>query len=350
MKFIVLILSLFVCTISFSQDSDIDTSKVIVVLTNGTERTGYVISDDGREILLQSDDLGKLYIQKSDIKSIKKIDYSTLEEYDGGYRSAGSFTTRYLLSTNALPIKKGENYVAMHLFGPEIHFAVSDRLSVGLMTTWITAPLAFALKYSIPTRNEKVNFGFGTLLGSSMYLAEFRGFGGLFWGTFTYGDRMHNVSISAGYMGVSPGVMNSIQTPGVYYGQPSSGGGVFYPNIPSSEVRNLDYNAFALSIGGSARIGKKANFVFDSMLLFGNTKRRSSSEVANYDATGNYESSTISQTSEIRSSFNMFIMPGFRFQKNERRAFQLTLISGLSSRNDGTNVFGFPMCSWYFNI
>ncbi|MGB1647360.1 MAG: hypothetical protein ACPG9I_08705, partial [Crocinitomicaceae bacterium] len=61
------------------------------------------------------------------------------------------------------------------------------------MTTWIGSPLIAVGKYTIPTNNKKVNFSIGTMFGTSGYLNEFRGFGGLHWGTFTYGDRKNNI-------------------------------------------------------------------------------------------------------------------------------------------------------------
>ena len=51
-----------------------DTTKYLVVKNDGNEYVGLILSDDGREVLIQTTSLGKIYIPKSDIKSIRPID------------------------------------------------------------------------------------------------------------------------------------------------------------------------------------------------------------------------------------------------------------------------------------
>ena len=138
-----------------------DTTKYIVVKHDGIEYVGLLLSDDGRELLIETKSLGKIYIPKSEIKSIKPVDYSE-DIAQGVVTSAGVFTTRYQFSTNAFPIEKGENYAMINLYGPEVHFAVNKRFSLGIMASWIASPLVLAAKYTIPTSNEKINFGIGT--------------------------------------------------------------------------------------------------------------------------------------------------------------------------------------------
>ena len=64
---------LFCCStqMSFAQEDTTKHEIVVVKLTNGLVRTGYIESDDGREILLISEDVGKIYIDKNQIISIK---------------------------------------------------------------------------------------------------------------------------------------------------------------------------------------------------------------------------------------------------------------------------------------
>jgi hypothetical protein len=165
-----------------------DSNFYRVVKTNQQEYIGKIVNDDGREILLETISLGKLYIAKSDIQSITRIEAGK-DLTDLEFRGKGVFSTRYQFSTNAFPIEKNENYALINLYGPEVHFSVSKNFSVGVLATWIASPIVLALKYTIPTKNEKVNFGFGTLMGSVGYLNNSKGFGGLHWGMVTYGDR-----------------------------------------------------------------------------------------------------------------------------------------------------------------
>jgi hypothetical protein len=156
------------------------------------------LSDDGREILIVTEKLGKIFIPKSEINSIVVIkDKNSIVR--GEFHSEGPFTTRHSFTTNALPIKKGENYAMVNLYGPEVHFAVTDHFNIGIMSTWIASPVAIAAKYTFPSNNPKVNFSIGTLMGTSGYLNNFSSLGGLHFGNLTYGDRKNNITFSAGY-------------------------------------------------------------------------------------------------------------------------------------------------------
>jgi hypothetical protein len=232
----------------------------------------------------------------------------------------------------------------INLYGPEIHFAVLDNLSIGLMSTWIASPMVLALKYSIPTQNPKLNFAVGTLMGTSGYLLNFRGFGGLHWGTITYGSRMTNISVSAGYAYVRSGAF-TVYEPGIYYNeQPTTR---IAPPTP----------AVMFSIAGIAKVGAKASFVFDSMLFnfdavnynseYHETKPAYYDEVTNTYHEAEYYYSV---TKSITNAFGFLLMPGFRYQKSENTAFQISL-SGVSVMGgDDEITFPFPMLSWYFKL
>ena len=111
-------------------------SLVVITMTNGEVRIGKILNDDGREILLESREVGKIYIRKENIKSIVPYKAENFQDVSGELRATGPFTTRYYFTTNSLPIKKGENYAMINLYGPEVHFALSDRFSLGVMSTW----------------------------------------------------------------------------------------------------------------------------------------------------------------------------------------------------------------------
>ena len=115
---------------------DTATQFQLVVKTDGMEYVGKILSDDGREILINTEALGKIYIPKSEIKLIKKID-NTNRIVHGEFRNTGPFTTRYSFTNNAHPVAKGENYALLNLYGPEVHFALSDNFSLGIMSTWL---------------------------------------------------------------------------------------------------------------------------------------------------------------------------------------------------------------------
>jgi len=143
-----------------------DTEQLFVIKRHdGVEYIGKILSDNAREILIETENLGQIYLMKSDIKSITMVlDKKSI--INGEFLEEGPFTTRYTFTTNALPIKKGENYSMVNLYGPEVHFAMNDQFSLGVMSSWIVSPMILAGKYTLKTKNEKVNFSLGTLIGT----------------------------------------------------------------------------------------------------------------------------------------------------------------------------------------
>jgi len=346
----------------------------LVTKTDGASFYGYILKDDGREILLQTKTIGKLYINKSDIELIKPVKESEVQvEEKGEYselRDEGPFTTRYYLNTNGLPVKKGENYAMIHLYGPEVHFAVSDNLSLGVMASWIASPIAVAGKYSFDSES-KTHFAFGTILGSSGFLGQSRGVGGLHWATITQGDRMANVSLSAGYGYVNLGTMDF---GGAYYGYKFDVDSWGYWNNehynqfnehlygfsdPAWEDRVIwkgRQGAFSFGLSSINPVGKKASFILDVMGFIGQSRKIEYGTPETFTSSvTNTDGLTETQTWIYRSgkvvnnglSQTFLVMPGMRFNNKYGASFQVVL-SGLVMRNGDGDVISipFPMISW----
>ena len=298
-----------------SQIEQTDTTKAkqlyLVTKLNKTEYVCEILSDDGREVLILTDQLGKIYIPKSDISSIEKIkDKSSVVR--GEYYEAGPFTTRYSFTTNGFPLKKGSNYAIVNLSGPEVHFAVTDNFSVGIMSTWIASPFVFVLKQSFKSSNENIHYSVGALLGTSGYLGNFSYFGGLPFANVTFGDVKKNLTISAGY-----GFLGSFSD------------------------SNFGVGAPILSIAGITKVGAKASFIFDSMFGFITTNTAS-----------NYLYPYYGVSYQTANSFGFCLMPGMRFQTKENSAFQVSLagVSIYDYQSKTSTTFPMPMCTWFFRF
>lgn len=378
MKQVILLLGvLFTLSLgAHAQFEDDSTQKqlYLVTKTDGASFYGYILKDDGREILLQTKTIGKIYINKSNINQIKAVSESEIQvEQKGEYselRDEGPFTTRYYLNTNGLPIKKGENYAMIHLYGPEVHFAVSDNLSLGVMASWIASPIAVAGKYSFDSETN-THFALGTILGSSGFLGQSRGVGGLHWATITQGDRMANVSLSAGYGYINLGQMDF--GPAYYGNRFDYGYWSYWNNEHFDQFKEFLYGesdpawedevfwkghqgAFSFGVSGITPVGKKASFVLDVMGFIGRSRK------VEYGATENFTSSVIQNdgstetvTGDYRRgkvvdnglSQTFLVMPGMRFNNKYGASFQVVL-SGLVMRDGDGDVLSipFPMISW----
>lgn len=215
-------------------DSTLNSSVKMYVVTknDGTVFVGKLISQDAREVVLDTKKIGMVAIPKHEIKSIKELQPGELNK-DGEYIPDEIFSTRYAFTTNGLPIEKGESYIMWTLLGPDFEFGVGKNFGLGVMTSWVGTPIIGSAKYSFEL-GKKVHFGLGTLLGTGSWGAPEFGIA-MPYGTLTVGDRRRNLTFSGGY-GAS------------WDGNSSDGTALF-------------------SIAGMTRMGKKASFVFDSFII-----------------------------------------------------------------------------------
>ena len=356
-NFIVSIFAIVLISVSsqiHAQVKSSDSTLRLIEKNDGTKYIAIILSDDARELLIETETIGKIYIPKSEVKRITLIENQD-EIKNGELLEESPFSTRYAFTNNALPIKRNDHYAMVNLFGPEAHFAVNDHLNIGVMSTWIGSPLVAVGKYTIPTSNKKVNFSIASMFGTTGYLNGFKGFGGLHWGTFTYGNRKNNISFSAGFGYIRPGT--SQETPGVYIGDStiytSSDGTDYvdynYPNIPFQANDDL-LKSPIISVAGIFQITSSASIFFDSMFAFGEDER--SDIDRNYEG-GNNSPLIISVTENqsVSETFAaLYLMPGMRFQKNENRAFQIA-VAGVSVWDSGDNItFPLPLISWFFKF
>ncbi|MBI1223291.1 MAG: hypothetical protein GC180_11860 [Bacteroidetes bacterium] len=245
-----------------------------------------------------------------------------------------SFSTRYFQNSNALAMKKGDYYVMTHIAGPEIQYAATKNLSVGLISSWLASPMIATIRYTIPTKNKKVNFGIGTMFGTTGYLNNFRGFGGYHYGMMTIGDYSKNLTVSAGYVYCAPGNTYSRKVPGTYTGI----------KVPLNPTRDF-FSGITTSISGMMKIGEKTSIVLDATLLSGRYQENHTD--ANY--TYSSDNTETIEVKEIPSQTTfLYLMPGIRFQKSENKAFQLAL-AGLSvfPKSRSTYTIPVPVCSWF---
>jgi hypothetical protein len=238
----------------------VKTKKMVVIEKNdGIQFVGELISQDAREVIIKTAKMGEIAIPKHEIKSIKDADPEEFNQ-NGEYIPNEVFSTRYFITTNGLPIEKGESYIQWNIFGPDFQFGVRKNFSLGIMTSWIGMPIIGTAKYSVKL-GKKANLGIGTLLGTGSWIKpDF--FMALPFTALTIGDRKANLNLAMGYGLVS--------------------------NNGYSEGR------FVMSIGMMAKVSRKVSIVFDSFMM------------PNID----------------RNSGWSLLVPGLRFQTDSKKAFQ----------------------------
>jgi hypothetical protein len=234
--------------------------KIYVITTNdGTEFIGTIISQDAKEVLIETRDRGQISIPKYQVKEMKEVAEGEVS-VTGGYTPTEVFSTRYFITTNGLPIEKKESYILWNLWGPDFEFGVGKNLGLGLMTSWVGMPIIGTIKYTINLA-PGVNMALGGLLGTGSWAQPDFGIA-LPYATMTFGDRKSNLSFSGGY--------------GALFNNGNKNGRVL------------------MSIAGMSKVGKKVCFVFDSFLL---------------PRMGNLEGGGL-------------LLPGIRLQTESKKAFQ----------------------------
>jgi hypothetical protein len=264
--------------------TELDTNTVYIFETNdGAEISGKLISFDAKEVLVESISMGEIAIPKYQIRSIR-------EANDGDISATGKvlkdniFATRYFITTNGLPIKKGDSYVLLNWYGPDVQFGVADHLSLGVMTSWIGTPIIGTIKYSQQI-DDKSSFGVGALVGTLGW-ADLGIGGALPFLVYSYGDRKNNINLSLGF--------GATWTDGFTGGISSEG---------------------LLSVAGMTRLTNSVSLVFDTFIVPGFGVNN-------------------------ETPFTALIIPGIRIQNRESIALQLGFTGIYSEEwNEGDGGF-----------
>lgn len=326
---------LLLCGTSFGQNTS-DTTGVNykVIKQNGVEFVGKIISQDAREVLLETKDIGLVYIPKHEIKEIVKVKAG--EEGVSGEL----FSTRYFLTTNGFPVKKGDNYVQWNLFGPDFQFGVADHFGVGIMTSWVGMPVIGTAKYSREL-GKNLHGGLGFLGGTGSWAYPEVGLL-LPFGFFTIGNRVNNVNFSAGY-----GALFNERTEAVYTIQ----------NIPTeyatnsvtakSTTFNDSEGRVLLSLAGTLRLNSKFSFVFDSFFMLAG--KETTSQVLKESYFEGNRKVTYFIDNEVNKRFPLIVVvPGLRFQASANSSWQFGF-TGVHFEGEFIQV-PIPMVQWFRKI
>lgn len=253
-------MTIFLIVFSLTSNAQVDErERSLVTKNDGTEYTGYIIQEDAREILLRTDNIGEIYIPKHEIKSIKALKDADFKS--GKYVGSNVFSSRYFLTTNALPLKKGDSYAMIQLLGAEYQVAVIDNLTVGGMSSWIGVPIIATANYSLKLA-ENINIGAGIMAGTGSW-ASLGSYGLLPFGTVTLGNQRMNLNFTGGFLNLNVDEESSWSAP-------------------------------LFSVGGYARLNDRVSFVGDSFIY-------------------------------AKEDVAALIVPGLRFDRSNGGAFQFGL-------------------------
>jgi hypothetical protein len=303
----VMLLILLTCS-AYSQkkDSVYNSQKIYKVTKNdGTVFLGRILSQDAREVLVDTREIGQVLIPKHEIKEIAGLKEGEMNE-KGEFMPAEVFSTRYFITTNGLPIEKGESYIQWNLFGPDFQFAVAKNFGLGLMTSWLAVPIIGTAKYSIKI-DDRTSLGIGGLVGTGSWaLPQFAM--ALPFACLTFGDRVKNLTISGGY------------------------GALFLDHRQTGRA--------LFSVAGMIKVGRKVSLVFDSFIMPAMGYRNVTHGAVDESTQLYYQ-----YTTQERNPPFMMLIPGIRWQMESNKAFQFGFL-GLAA-NGSLIPVPIPMVQWY---
>ncbi len=288
-----------------NQDTLREKGIYIITKNDGVTYVGEIVYDNAREVFIKTKKTGDLIIPKYEIKSIIKASESEINE-EGELEQSEVFATRYFITTNAIPINKGDSYILWNLYGPDFQFGLGKNVGIGVMSTWVGMPIIGTLKYSF-SKNEKLHYGFGLLAGTGSWALPEWGIA-LPFGILTFGDRKNNINFSAGYGAIIE--------------------------------RGKSDGRFLFSVAGFSKIGKKISIVLDSFIM-------SAGNYFNEQETYYNPSTGFNETITVRKRKAGFalIIPGVRWQLEPNKAFQFGF-AGLMVNGEAVPA-PIPMIQWF---
>ena len=299
----------------FAQDTTKVTTEPVyfrIIKTDKTEVIAEILKEDEREIYVRTKDGRTFYIPQHMIKKVEEVKSSDFNAR-GKYVGEDRFATRYFITTNGLPVKKGEHYIQWNIFGPDFQFGVAENLSLGIMSSWLGTPLIGSIKWSTKL-GERSQLGIGGLLGTGSWLAPDYG-GALPFASLSFGDRSKNIAFSGGY-------------------------GAVWTNGNTS-------GRAIVSVAGMIKVGPNISLVFDSFIMPpGAVQSYTYTDYVYNPQTGDY--TEVQQTGTYRDPGIALLIPGIRWHQSEGKAFQFGFTGVIT---DGEVLpFPIPMVQWYRSI
>jgi len=207
-QFLRLLLAMFVMasasTHAVAQEIPKDsTVRVVVRTTDDNEYIGYIVGQTQESVLLKTDNLGTIILQKRMIRSIQPIQKQQIVQ--GEYWYDNPYATRYFFGPNGYGLRKGEGYYQnAWIFFNQVSYGISKNftLGAGLIPLFLFAgaptPIWLTPKFSFPLQKDKVNLGVGGLFATVLG-EDGGGSFGVAYGQLTLGPRDRNFNIGLGY-------------------------------------------------------------------------------------------------------------------------------------------------------
>ena len=162
--------------------------------------TGQIISETDDAIVLRTENLGEITIQRSKIKTRMLV-----EEKNGEYQKINIHGNRYFILSNSLGIPRGAGYYQNSwIFFNQAHYGITNNISIGagivplFLFAGASSPIWIVPSVNIPVSKDNFALGANALI-ATIAGGDDNGTAGFVTFLGTIGNRNNNLSLGLGY-------------------------------------------------------------------------------------------------------------------------------------------------------
>ncbi len=285
---------------------------VRIEMTDGKQYTGKFLAEVDGVISLETAN-GLVYLDKRTMKMMVTVDEAEVGPGQT-YNPLDVSACRNVFSPNALPQRKKQSYVLIHLYGPELYLNFGKGFSCQLMTTWPLILGSVGLRKTFKTPLPKLNFSVQSAVMNSGVLNLFQGWYGCHTASVTFGSERKNISLKGGYLWYEAGFKGAQHLnaePGDYATDSVSYSSLFSP-------RGDFYKSSVYGISGNLR-KNKTTWLFE---LAGAVRKRSDKTIQLVEIAGD-DYYRIQE--EMVLTTHVYFAPGFRTALRNGKSLQISV-------------------------
>ncbi|MGK0365984.1 MAG: hypothetical protein ACI85O_003054 [Saprospiraceae bacterium] len=185
-----------------------DSILIEAEMKDGTTILGTLVEDNETHLILESNTIGRVSIDKIKIKFYKSVSKSLIAKENGWFENPNA--TRNIFSPTGYGLKKNEGYYQNFMLGVnQFSYGITDRFTIGLTLEAFTliatvngvidSPVfAITPKYSIPVKEDVYNIAVGVMIVNIPETEQLFDWN-LFYVVNTFGSKDRNVSVGLAY-------------------------------------------------------------------------------------------------------------------------------------------------------
>ncbi|MBI2258946.1 MAG: hypothetical protein HYU67_08615 [Flavobacteriia bacterium] len=321
-----ILLVFFLMCLNFSFYAQFDSLQVYKIVTENKTYYGKIKKDDGREVLVNTKEIGTIYISKRLITSISPYN----ENLDGTSKSSEyehPSDFKYFTSFSSRSLEKGRNLIQINLWGPELHFGLGKGFVFSFLSTWIASPFGIGIKKTYLEKNPHWKISSGLLFGTMGYWNSFKGNAGMVYLNSTYSKERFQVTANVATSFFKSGF--EMEYTSLYKET------IYDPNVLEDFVSEYYLNAkyqrgfepaYYFNLSGLFKITPKFSLFIDvinSLAQVTQPKEYIEGKSLYYNDMNNYTFK--SEDLEKKYRYTGIFQPGFRYLYSESSAFQLSI-------------------------